>query len=784
MVLGALRRGAPRVRPLRSPLALLIASYEGRAFHGTPHVPTRRLRGDLAGTGWWLPGEDAAIWLAGYLAVWNDPDVLSVTSPWLTTRGRGIEVCFGTRAPTRAGAAITWGHRPQWALPLRLPRGARATATWARQLALDHAALPQRVPLGELVDIGSISSRWRQERGLGVPLGVGETGPVLIDLAMAPHALVAGATGAGKSELLISWILLMAATRPPDRLHFVLIDFKGGATATVLTGLPHVVDTVSDLDAAGARRVVTSLRAELRRREEFLARGGGRDIADADGSLPRLVVVVDEFRALTDDIPETLEQLVRLAAQGRSLGVHLVLATQRPGGAVTPEIRANVPLRLALRTTEEMDSRDIIGSDAAAHLPAVPGRAIRSGSGLETLQIAWAEHPDEWVDTICSAWNGQPPSPPWLPVLPDSVSIAELNGGIAMMDYPESLARRVLRLPERHLHISGGHGRGRTTAARTCAVAAWLDGESVWLVSSAPFTPPGQGFGGVIAPSQTRAVLQMVRHAAAVAGRVVFDDVDDWIASHDSLHGPGTAAAVLDSLMRSQARAVLVSGVSTAPWQHGISDRIHLAGRSDAEAALSGLGREARGLVGPGPAGRAVYRDHAIQWALPYVDSLRPRRFAHPRGFPPLPPETPLAPRPGHFHVGHDGTGDLYLPHGPVVIVGPRGSGKTATARLLADQADDVTVLDPAASGGGGGGPIIATCSPDSWASAFGGVLGELKSTAAVVWLRPDLAGRVPSEVADQLEAGSPGFAVVVNGSHATAVRIARPDRRGDDAAG
>ncbi|MEN5073439.1 FtsK/SpoIIIE domain-containing protein, partial [Isoptericola cucumis] len=237
--------------------------------------------------------------------------------------------------------------------------------------------------------------------GWAVPLGVDAAGrTVHLDLvADGPHLLVAGTTGAGKSELLQALVLGLAARRSPRDLALALVDFKGGASFGPCTGLPHVVGQVSDLDAGLAGRALAGLRAELHRREELLAAHGVTDLAALHGHAdapPRLVVVIDEFRALADDLPEFLPGLLRVAAQGRSLGVHLVLATQRPAGAVSADVRANVSARIALRVVDAADSLDVVDTAAAARIrPGVPGRAVlRLGAAAPVvLQCAHAGTP-------------------------------------------------------------------------------------------------------------------------------------------------------------------------------------------------------------------------------------------------------------------------------------------------------------------------------------------------------------------------------------------------------
>ncbi|UKJ65885.1 hypothetical protein H1Q78_09855 [Cellulosimicrobium cellulans] len=254
-------------------------------------------------------------------------------------------------------------------------------------------SLPADVALGDLLGLPGepdeltawVDAHWRDAAqrdgtGLRAALGVGAGGaPVTVDLVRdGPHVLVAGTTGAGKSELLQTLVTGLALGRSPAELSIALVDFKGGASFGACGLLPHVVGTVTDLDPGLAGRALAGLRSELRRRERVLATAGATSVDELPrGRLPRLVVVVDEFRALADDLPDLLPGLLRVAAQGRSLGVHLVLATQRPAGAVSADVRANITLRLALRVVDAADSRDVVESPLAALVPAsAPGRLV------------------------------------------------------------------------------------------------------------------------------------------------------------------------------------------------------------------------------------------------------------------------------------------------------------------------------------------------------------------------------------------------------------------------
>lgn len=215
-------------------------------------------------------------------------------------------------------------------------------------------------------------------------IGEGLDGPFRIDVrADGPHGLVAGTTGSGKSELLQTIIASLAVGNRPDEFNFVLIDYKGGAAFKDCQHLPHTVGMVTDLDGHLTTRALESLGAELRRREHQLADADAKDIEDylaarrpADEPMPRLLIIIDEFAALVAELPDFVTGLVDVARRGRSLGVHLILATQRPAGVVNAEIKSNTNLRIALRVTDANDSDDVIESKVAAEIPkAFPGRA-------------------------------------------------------------------------------------------------------------------------------------------------------------------------------------------------------------------------------------------------------------------------------------------------------------------------------------------------------------------------------------------------------------------------
>lgn len=335
--------------------------------------------------------------------------------------------------------------------------------------------LPGRVELADVVG-RSVSGP-----GLCAPVGMGSGGIVELDLvAQGPHAVVGGTTGSGKSELLIAWVLSMAAMHSPESVNFLLVDFKGGAAFASLESLPHTVGTITDLDDDTARRALESLRAELRFRERQLARGGARSIENHEG-MSRLVIVVDEFQAMLADYPELHTLFADIAARGRSLGVHLILCTQRPGGVVRDGVLANADLRISLRVNNRSDSTAVVGVDDAATIPAsARGRAvIRVGGEAPTLvQFAIADAPV--TARIASAWPGLPePRRPWREPLPPRILARDLPpvpSGIAigMLDLPDEQRWDVAVWNEGsgHVLVLGGPRSGKTATLATVADGA------------------------------------------------------------------------------------------------------------------------------------------------------------------------------------------------------------------------------------------------------------------------------------------------------------------------
>jgi DNA segregation ATPase FtsK/SpoIIIE, S-DNA-T family len=261
----------------------------------------------------------------------------------------------------------------------------------------DTAGLPDSSRLLDVLQLEpptaeAISARWNAGgRSTMTVIGESYDGPFGIDIRRdGPHGLIAGTTGSGKSELLQSIVASLAVANRPDEMTFVLVDYKGGSAFADCVRLPHTVGMVTDLDTHLVERALVSLSAELTRREHILAAAGAKDIEDyqilldrrqASDPMPRLLIVIDEFASMVRDLPDFVAGLVNIAQRGRSLGIHLILATQRPSGVVSADIRANTNLRIALRVTDPAESSDVIDAKEAAQISkSTPGRAyVRLG---------------------------------------------------------------------------------------------------------------------------------------------------------------------------------------------------------------------------------------------------------------------------------------------------------------------------------------------------------------------------------------------------------------------
>jgi len=258
----------------------------------------------------------------------------------------------------------------------------------------DPSMLPTSVAILDLLDIAdptasAVIERWAPTGSPRVThIGVTETGAATVDLfADGPHALVAGTPGSGMAGLLRTAVASLAVEFRPDDVAVVLVD--PGRRFDRLARLPHTVARITEVHAHGIARLLRCLRAELRHRAQVLHPSGE---FTAGAPLPRLVVVIDELDTLVGELPEFAAALADLARRGPDLGLHVVLATRRPAGAVDAASGAMVDVRIALRLQEEGDSIAVIGSDDAVLLPDhVPGRALLRIGTRELLEFQSAD---------------------------------------------------------------------------------------------------------------------------------------------------------------------------------------------------------------------------------------------------------------------------------------------------------------------------------------------------------------------------------------------------------
>ncbi|PTI28144.1 type VII secretion protein EssC [Mammaliicoccus vitulinus] len=258
------------------------------------------------------------------------------------------------------------------------------------------------------VDELNIEGRWKHNetyKTMAVPLGVRGKDDVLSlnlhEKAHGPHGLIAGTTGSGKSEIIQSYILSLAVNFHPHEVAFLLIDYKGGGMANLFKDLKHLVGTITNLDGDESMRALTSIKAELRKRQRLFGEHDVNHINQyhklfkegiATEPMPHLYIVSDEFAELKSEQPDFMKELVSTARIGRSLGIHLILATQKPSGVVDDQIWSNSKFKLALKVQDRQDSNEILKTPDAADIT-LPGRAylqVGNNEIYELFQSAWS----------------------------------------------------------------------------------------------------------------------------------------------------------------------------------------------------------------------------------------------------------------------------------------------------------------------------------------------------------------------------------------------------------
>lgn len=262
------------------------------------------------------------------------------------------------------------------------------------------------------VDDIDLDANWNKSqvfRSMSAPIGVSKSGVVSLDLhdkAHGPHGLVAGTTGSGKSEILQTYILSMALLFHPYEVGFVIIDFKGGGMVNQFKNLPHLVGAITNIDGKEIDRSLKSIKAELKKRQRLFAEAEVNHIdkyikkykaGEVNEPLPHLILIVDEFAELKADQPEFMKELISAARIGRSLGVHLILATQKPSGQVDDQIWSNSRFKLCLKVQDQADSNEVLKSPLAAEIKE-PGRAylqVGNNEIFELFQSAYSGAPEK-----------------------------------------------------------------------------------------------------------------------------------------------------------------------------------------------------------------------------------------------------------------------------------------------------------------------------------------------------------------------------------------------------
>ncbi len=651
--------------------------------------------------------------------------------PELVTRDQaaGFAVRLGERART-AGLIGRYGPVP-------------ASVTLAELAEPDPVAVLPRSP-------GTAGSS--HLLGLAAVIGIGEHGRVTLDLVEAgPHAVVGGTTGSGKSEFLVTWVAAMAAAHPHDVVTFLLIDFKGGAAFRPLVALPHCVGLITDLDGRQATRALASLAAELRHRERAMRAAGARDITELNraGSrsnpLPRLVVVVDEFATMLTAFPELHALFVDIAARGRSLGVHLILCTQRPNGVVRDALLANCNLRISLRVNNRADSQAVLGTDAAATLPAaLPGRCLISALEGDPLLCQVATTTEADLSAIIGRCGqnrrGADPNPrrPWLDPLPRRVTRNDLArvemaatatatatapepGGpaagvlLGLLDEPEHQRYRVARyLPERdgHLLVVGAGRAGKSTVL--ASVAAQCSGTATVL------DPPPDVESIWDTLAEARACLDAGSREARL---VLLDDFDSVYARWGDEH---RAAALerLTSLLRDGPAAGLVVVVAVQHLSGALQTlpsfcQSRLVLRMPDAGAHVAAGADPALFDAAAPPGGGCWNGAGIQLLQPEPGAVR------------------SSPGRGSAAAGGAAVGDTLAGHRSLLVVA--ASPARTIASLSSARAGEIIDLSASASGEAGRLRVLAddgtvlVGDTDTW-QAHWSLLGLLRPHTAILF--------------------------------------------------
>ena len=421
----------------------------------------------------------------------------------------------------------------------------KIAGVYVDEMSLENR-LVKNISLYEILDILNaydlnLEERWNNSRiyeSMAAPLGVKCDGSLIsLDIhekAHGPHGLVAGTTGSGKSEIIQSYILSLSTLFHPYEVGFIIIDFKGGGMANQFKNLPHMNGTITNIDGKQINRSLSSIKAELLKRQELFAKYEVNHIDEyiklykdnvAEIPLPHLILIVDEFAELKSEQPEFMKELISTARIGRSLGVHLILATQKPAGVVNDQIWSNSRFKLCLKVQEKRDSNEVLKSPLAAEIRE-PGRAylqVGNNEIFELFQSGYSGAPTQVdgmdesakysiemvgldgaratvyrqgydvedsgetqldalvkrIEEHCEERGIAKLSPVCLPPLAEVIPFPEISNdkietsdivlNIGVMDYPakQSQPKAYLNLTQENVAISGASQSGKTTLLQT-----------------------------------------------------------------------------------------------------------------------------------------------------------------------------------------------------------------------------------------------------------------------------------------------------------------------------
>lgn len=790
-------------------------------------------------------------------STWIRPDErITITGPNAQTTGRWLcaQLLATAQAqvqPVSGGAHLLWneGQNQAWLMwattkpatrCIRAPRRvAEISDSWWRQIftpvtlqATQERQGPACIALASLLDLeagptfasqlqepkaatamlaqSDPSASTKSPAQLRACLGVGDCGQAWVDLvADGPHALVVGTTGAGKSELLTSWLLQLAWAHSPSALQLILVDYKGGTCLGPLKRLPHCVDLLTDLEPAATARAIEAISAQLRRREQILRESNCKDITEYEqlrqhqpslAPLARMLVVVDEFATLAASQEELLEHLLRLAAQGRSLGMHLILATQHPHGALSTSITANAALRVCLRMLDASEGAPLLGHGDLPDLPRAPGFLCLSTQRghFRCPYAGTAQESAVWIDACVKAAQALPPcQSPWLAPPPANLSFNQArqlltahgapapakglattlvstrqNLALALCDLPEQLAYGAFNWDSATpLGIFGTSASGRTAALRQLASSAAQAGLVTHAIGADvnQLALPNAALSGsqldTFHPCEVLRLTQLALEGKLRDQLLLIDDLDCVGEAIDTVLGLGEGRDVLEKLVNASRRGLFALALAgdlanaSMRWCANISQRLYLGVCSDTLADQAGLKRcqQAPNQVGAGVLTLASHWCAAqILLAPAFATAATTARATAPVVA--LPEIVPICP-PWALGLG----GDQAQPWCPqldqgLVIIGPAGSGRsTALARVydvlqatdpaLAQRAIFIDNLDQACPSAintvetalDAGTPVFATALTSRAANTYSGVLAQLRNLSPLLLLAPGL---------------------------------------------